>query len=194
MIKFIFAMIVFLSSSFAFAAEKYAVPFWLTEYPSGYELTADVALKGKLVPREDLTNSIECSLVKGQVIHPWAQKTNFNYMAVSEISLYEALVDLEEYDGEFKKGDLIEELSYISEGFCLYRKLGTTSTFEMMCFEYQKDKVQLLEAGGDSVELWFQASCQNGNEAWFNTIDFESQAKGSFKPANILDYGEVEEP
>lgn len=181
-------------SASALAGQQYAAPFWLGEYPGGYELTADVTLKGKDFPNNSLTDTVSCQMSKGQVIHPWAQKTSFSYVAVSTIGIYQMLEDVSEFETSFKKGDIVEELSYLSEGFCLYRKQGSMETVDMSCFGDDDSRAKKIVEGNINQEMWFQATCKNGEKAWISTASFEEQAAGSFKEAQIQGYGEVFEP
>ncbi len=178
----------------AFAGKQYAAPFWLGEYPTGYELTANISLKGKAFPNNMLTDTVMCEMSKGQVIHPWAQKTNFSYVAVSEITVYQILKDVSEFEASFKAGDIVEELTYLSEGFCLYRKQGLMNTVDMSCFGEGDARVKVIEKGNINQEVWFQATCKSGEKAWVSTEAFEKQAAGSFKEAQVTGYGEVYEP
>ena len=188
-------MTVFLTSTFALAQDYYANQFWPGEYPSGVELMEDLTINGRLIPDSNVMNTESCTLKEKSVYHPWAQKTEATFVTVSEVSSYLLLEDYSEFDMNFSAGTILQELSYLSEGYCLYKVEGQNETFDMTCLEAFTDapvEYKVINKG-DSYVQWFQATCTEGNKVWFELEDFRSRAADAVRNAQITGYGSVQE-
>ena len=189
---------VFFGSSSNLLAKQVISEGWPGEYPLPViKIASPVTLNvyKKIGDKKPLS---KCTITKTGVYHPWATKTKASYKQISNISEYRAIksVAIEQLDSDsvqniqVKKGEIMEELSYLGEAICRVRFKGKIA--ETYCpVNLKKDFVKV---GGNrgKPQQFFSPPCSEGTNGWVKVNDalfgFPQLKKGTIK-----NYGEVQE-
>lgn len=181
------------------SADYYHFAGWRGEYPMGFELLKEVQVSTVASPVNPVEGA-KCTLKKNSVIHPWAEKTRSEFVTLSPLSLYVAKKDFQIGEGGGAKstkvaaGETITELTYLSEGFCLYSFKG--KEIENTCLQYVKE-AKLKSVSPFKAREFFKTACADGKSRWVDAEHLQElvQSKSpSVKEAEVLDYGKVKEP
>lgn len=180
-------------------AEYFQVDTWLGEYPTGYQLMDNVEVRTVQSPTNPAANGT-CTLKKNTVIHPWAQKTQSEFVTLSGVSVWTAAKDLtlgyEEDAIEVKAGTKMKQLSYLSEGICVIQ-VGD-QVLDDTCFDVEEGRANIVSQSPFSDREFFKTTCAEGHEAWMTSSVLSElvsdEADATVKYAEIEDYGTVKEP
>lgn len=194
----VFAGSVFATPNTKFA-EYYVTDFWPGEYPTGYQIMADMEVIAVASP-DNPTPRGTCTLKKNAVIHPWAKKTKSEFASLQGVQRFVAKKDIELWKSmdEFitvKAGEQIVQLAYLSEGICLMSANGQLA--EEGCLSENDERATLLGTSALTFEAYFKTACKEGYSAWVNEKELSQlvEEKSEWvQYAEITDYGEVKEP
>lgn len=177
------------------SAEYYDFESWRGEYPNGYELYTDVRVATVTSPSNSKPGK-DCELKAKSVIHPWAQKTQSQFLTQSPIIKLVAKKDFDLEEIKVKKGTEFVQLTYLAEGFCRFAVNGKRA--EDACIESQDERAEVKGVSAFQVRELFKTKCANGTEAWIEARELqnlsEEKESPSVGPADIVEYGKVNEP
>ncbi len=214
-------LVLFVSQSAYSQVESYLIPvtrdgvketrlvynLWSDEYPSPViNVSQDMEISAHASVRK-LDEVKSCTIEKG-IYHPWSQTKNSIevYYTITERSSYKAKADtvVQETFSEatgigsisVKKGDRVDNIIYLSEGWCLgdlVTKNGTPLKTEFICDSVvdNSDFQSVYKAFGEGgfFEQWMYLSCAEGYNAFVKDSDLLEMPH--VKEGQILGYGEV---
>ena len=106
----------------------------------------------------------------------------------NRILKYAADADVKWGDRTIRRGDIVEELGSIGEGFCTLRHGGVI--FEAECLSISTmGTVPFTRVPGQQggSEEWFQALCKEGKTAWILREDLKALHSPDVKDVVIID-------
>jgi hypothetical protein len=187
-------------------AEYYELDTWIGEYPNGYELYSDVSVATVTSP-SNAKPGPDCVLKAGSVIHPWAQKTQSEFLSQSPVTRLVAKKDFEltEFVNQngatnihqlkIKKGTKFKELTYLAEGSCRFDVNG--KIVETTCIGEGDDRASIESKSPFQSRELFKTRCADGTRAWIEANRLQSLTEEdppSVGRAEITDFGTVKEP
>lgn len=163
------------------------------EYPTGYQINEDIAVWSVKSPEDPRTGD-ECTLKKNTVIHPWAVKTKSEFATLTGTVTYKASqeIDLDGMGEKIAAGEEFKQLSYLSEGICLYEVKG--KEVEASCFASDYTQAEVVVASPFPTVEYFKTACKEGYEAWVPATHVANYLNSEVSYAEITDYGSVKEP
>lgn len=159
-----------------------------SEYPPAFRVKKNVILKGTNIPELNPKRDVGCDFSKGQeLVFVKAEKTVTQTYQTAQLKLLKDVQwDLftprspgNPQQVTLKKGTVVEDVSYLAEGFCDVRVNG--KIYEATCFSNggQEDEFQKLRDLEQETFALF--TCGAGWKAWFSEpMLSESSALESF--------------
>lgn len=171
-----------------------AAPWWRGEYPSPIiHVTSPkaktVTIQGYETLRTLQKSTKVCTIPTG-VYHPWSTGHSVDtfYSIISWVQ-YEILADVP--DNGFKKGDSLENESYVAEGYCMYtHKSGTKiQNVQIFCDDLTGPAYKKIAHPTHSEEQWLYLNCSEGYKVFIPDSGLREQT-GNLS-GRICSYGEV---
>ncbi len=171
------------SSSFAggYDSSWYRAPFWSGEYPAGFSVVKrGLVVQGRKAPDASLSRKIDCELPFAAVIQAWNssrnQKNQISYVTFAKVVPFTAKADFDMpvdlgTPVSVKKGEKIEHLVYLSEGYFRVRFKGVEYDQGQDLFDHLEEDVSKIEFQQDD---WLKMTCENGKKAWLLLSDLSS--------------------
>jgi len=152
-----------------------------TEYPPAFNVTQDVTLKGTFIPELNPILNKDCSFARGsRIIFVRAERA---VTQTYQTGLYSVMADIlwEIFNDEdvnprqmtIKGGTTVEDVSYLSEGFCQVRIDG--EIYDASCFG-NGNETGIRQIRELKQETFVLLSCRNGGKAWFSASMLKSSA------------------
>ena len=181
--------------------DKVAYNAWSGEYP-GPVIDVNAQKSGSTQIKiykslRDLNTSQSCRIVNG-IYHPWSKTKNslLRFYSIIDFQEYVSLIDQVIDEQNIKKGDLVAQVRYLSEGYCgglLSSKKVKDKELELNCSELEDHNKFRLTRGktGENkfLEQWLQVKCIEGHIGFVR--DKELLKFKGVKEGSILGYGEV---
>jgi hypothetical protein len=194
------------ASAFAgYDNQWYQAAFWPGEYPNGFAVVGEnVSVPARPAMDHDIPASMSCGLPQKAVFHQWNEKRKADFMTAAEILPMYAKEDFT-YNSQdphpliAKKGDLIEFLIPLSEGYFNVRFNGEEYLADEELFEHVTYNAEPYTTKQD---LWLKVPCTNGGDAWilFSDLWFvDKNGNSQFIPGlddwwgGFKEYGKVED-
>ena len=205
--KFSLLALTLVSSVYAggYDSSWYRAPFWSGEYPAGFSvLKRGLVVQGRTAADTQLNRSVECPLPFAAVIQPWNeqrnQKNQISYVTFSKITPFTAKADFNMAVDmgspiAVKKGEKIDYLVYLSEGYFRVRFKGVEYDQGQDLFDHLAEDVSKVEFQQDE---WLKLKCENGKSAWLllnelTTVDGIGEMGPGFQGyGDVRDLTEVE--
>jgi hypothetical protein len=159
------------------------------EYPPAYKVLRTTTLAARAIPGPLLPASGSCTLTEGsEVVFARPGVVDEVITQTYDLGRLESLVaqDLEIWDEaasqptvwKIAKGDVVEELSYLAEGFCTLRFGNTVA--EGACPSSLLEGYRVLAPL--NTESWASLICQEGGKAWVpqSELDANKDLEGFF--------------
>lgn len=162
----------------------YVTGYWPGEWPVGFSVARpSVTVTARSGMDKKLPRSVVCDLPYRAVFNPWNDarnaKSHVEYFTASKILDLTALKDFKlDDDGKpvvVKKGQVVEYLSYLSEGWFIARINGkiydSYGVADQSLFDDGKLSQPPANSGANAVDQWLSLRCVNGKTAWIITSD-----------------------
>lgn len=155
----------------AMAGIVYERPGSASEYPPAFRTKVDVQISGTDLPGGRAKKSVACSLAKGaELIFARGETVTQTRRAGTYRAKQAISWELIDNNGssqpiEITKGQTVEDLSYLAEGFCDVR-IGKTIG-QASCFGNGPDTNQWEVLSNLDQESYIKVTCKSGKKAWF---------------------------
>jgi len=178
--------------------------FWSGEWPPGFTMTSDVAIKVRGVPKIASPKDVACTLKKGATYHPWnnerIENDDLKFLTSQETlehvadEAVEAYVSDPETNDEatlsIKKGDRWTFLAYYAEGFYLMSFNGKQYVAEQDLYGVSSP-VDPSRSNDDNYEEWLSLPCDGGAAGWLLMKDIVGNE--NFGEPNVTEYGQAKD-
>jgi hypothetical protein len=161
-------------------------PYWPGEWPAGFAVAeSGVKVQGRSAMDKGLPRTVFCELPYRAVFNPWNAARNaashVEFFAASKIIALKALEPFRLDDGSgkalsVKKGQLVEYLGYLSEGWFAVRINGRTLNYAADQSLFDDGKLTPLPDDVPADDLWLTLKCENGPAAWLLISDLLKSA------------------
>jgi len=162
----------------------YVTGYWPGEWPMGFSVAKPgVTVMARSGMDKKLPRSVICDLPYRAVFNPWNgarnAKSHVEYFTASKVIALTALKDFKlDDDGKpivVKKGQVVEYLSYLSEGSFIARINGkiydSYGVADQSLFDDGKLSPPPSDSSANTDEQWLGLRCNNGKTAWIFTPD-----------------------
>ncbi|MDR3470984.1 MAG: hypothetical protein P4M09_04755 [Devosia sp.] len=161
-------------------------PYWPGEWPAGFAVARrGVTVEGRGAMDKALPRSISCELPYRAVFNPWNARRNeashVEFFSASKIIPLSALKSFRLDDGagnavSVVKGQVVEYLGYLSEGWFAVRINGKTFNYAADQSLFDDGKLTPLPDEAVPDDLWLTLKCANGPASWLLIADLLTPA------------------
>ena len=181
---------------------RVASNFWSGEYPYPVIDVKKMTTVAAYKSLRTLDEPVACT-VKAGIYHPWSDTENsvILYYTLSGITTYKVTTsgfntEVDLLGGEstglyLEAGDLITNIVYASEGWCIGTRVDTTGAKQgvyLMC-DGAPEQMEVVEENWKYGEQWVYLQCAEGHKAFIQDKTFLKQP--NVKEGKIGGYGTV---
>ncbi len=146
---------------------------WMGEYP-GPVINIKTNKKGFTAIKayrslRKLNQVVSCTIKNG-LYHPWSKTANsvINYYTIIGLVSYRAIKSTKLENNYLRKGDVIDNVHALSEGYCAGRLKSSSAKkeIEFNCADVDKPAFKNIKDGRDIFEQWLYLKWKQGHKAF----------------------------
>jgi hypothetical protein len=155
---------------------------WMGEYPSPViNIKANrkglTSIKAYRSLRK-LNQAVSCTIKNG-LYHPWSKTANsvITYYTIIGLVSYKAIKPTKLEKNYIRKGDVIDNVHALSEGYCAGRlkSFSSKKEIEFNCADIDKPAFKNIKDGRDIFEQWLYVKCKQGYKAFVKDTNLLKQ-------------------
>lgn len=138
-----------------------------SEYPAAFKALEEISLKGRSLPGPNEKIDKKCLIAKDKKLYFAKDDHVVTQTYISGKFQAKKAFEYSEWDGTeapkkvmIKKGEIVENISYLSEGSCQIRIRGKIKTNE--CFNLTGDDKNLITISELKSDSWIGLQCEGG--------------------------------